>query len=125
MRERPSRPTTPSSRARDSQRTARVLIVARVALDEEGLAALVEREPAIESAVVLSELATAPEPSWRVTLTPRELQVAGLIDEGLSNSEIASHLYIELSTVKNHVHNILQKLRLSRRGQVTAMMHRR
>lgn len=46
------------------------------------------------------------------SLTRRETEIARLIDEGLSNKEIADRLHIELSTVKNHVHNILDKLQL-------------
>ena len=42
-------------------------------------------------------------------LTPRESQVLGLIGNGLSNTEIAQRLCIELPTVKNHVHNVLSK----------------
>ena len=43
-----------------------------------------------------------------------------LIGEGLSNKEIASSLQIELATVKNHVHNILEKLRVSSRTAAVA-----
>ncbi|MFN2228054.1 MAG: LuxR C-terminal-related transcriptional regulator [Anaerolineae bacterium] len=43
-------------------------------------------------------------------LTPRELQILALIDRGLTNQQIARELVIEVGTVKNHVHNILQKL---------------
>jgi DNA-binding NarL/FixJ family response regulator len=38
-----------------------------------------------------------------------------LIEDGLSNKEIATRLHIEVSTVKNHVHNILDKLQLHSR----------
>jgi DNA-binding NarL/FixJ family response regulator len=55
-------------------------------------------------------------------LTPRERQVVRLIDEGLSNKEIARRLSIEVRTVKNHVHNILQKLQVRRRGEAAARM---
>ncbi len=48
-------------------------------------------------------------------LTPRERQVVDLIDRGLSNKEIARTLHISLSTVKNHVHNILEKCEVHRR----------
>lgn len=48
-------------------------------------------------------------------LTKRETEIVRLIDEGLSNKEIAVHLHIEVSTVKNHVHNILDKLHLHNR----------
>ena len=43
-----------------------------------------------------------------------------LIDEGLSNKEIAARLCIELSTVKNHVHNLLEKLGVRGRGEAAA-----
>lgn len=48
-------------------------------------------------------------------LTRREREIVGLIGRGLSNKEIASSLRIEVPTVKNHVHNILEKLRVGRR----------
>lgn len=53
-------------------------------------------------------------------LTPRELEVLELIDEGLTNSEIADRLYIEVGTVKNHVHNILKKLDVASREDAAA-----
>ena len=48
-------------------------------------------------------------------LTRREAEIVRLIDDGLSNKEIAVRLHIEVSTVKNHVHNILDKLQLHNR----------
>lgn len=54
------------------------------------------------------------------TLTSREREIALLIDEGLSNRDIALRLHIELPTVKNHVHNILEKLKVHRRGEAAA-----
>jgi DNA-binding NarL/FixJ family response regulator len=53
-------------------------------------------------------------------LTSRELQITELISAGLSNKEIARRLNIGLSTTKSHVHNLLGKLNLQRRGQVVA-----
>lgn len=55
-------------------------------------------------------------------LTMRERQVVELIAEGLSNKEIAGRLCIEVATVKNHVHNILEKLEVSRRGDAVARL---
>jgi DNA-binding NarL/FixJ family response regulator len=55
-------------------------------------------------------------------LTDREYQVVKLIGDGLSNKEIAQRLGIEACTAKNHVQNILQKLKVHRRGQVTARL---
>jgi two-component system, NarL family, nitrate/nitrite response regulator NarL len=57
-------------------------------------------------------------------LTPRELDVLRLIEEGLSNKEIAAALSIQLPTVKNHVHRILAKLRVDRRSQAAARARR-
>lgn len=51
------------------------------------------------------------------SLTRRESDVLQLIGRGLSNKEIARELVISLSTVKHHVHNILDKLQLQRRSQ--------
>jgi two-component system nitrate/nitrite response regulator NarL len=53
-------------------------------------------------------------------LTARERQIVELIAEGLSNKEIGRRLYIEVATVKNHVHNILEKLQVNRRGEAAA-----
>lgn len=50
-----------------------------------------------------------------VSLTRREAEIVRLIEEGLSNKEIAIRLNIGVSTVKNHVHNILDKLQLHNR----------
>lgn len=51
-------------------------------------------------------------------LTRREAEIVRLIDDGLSNKEIATRLNIGVSTVKNHVHNILEKLQLRDRYSV-------
>ena len=58
-------------------------------------------------------------------LTLRELEIVRLIDEGRSNKEIALHLCIELSTVKNHVHSILGKLGVRRRAEAAARLRGR
>jgi DNA-binding NarL/FixJ family response regulator len=50
-------------------------------------------------------------------LTAREQEVVRLMDEGLSNKQIAARLSIEVATVKNHVHNILEKLKVGRRAE--------
>jgi len=63
------------------------------------------------------ELADAQATDSSQALTQRELEILVLIDRGLSNKEIASALSIEVSTVKNHVHHILGKLDVTRRGE--------
>jgi two-component system nitrate/nitrite response regulator NarL len=57
-------------------------------------------------------------------LTARELDVLCLIEEGRSNKEIAAALSIELPTVKNHVHRILEKLHVHRRSEAAARARR-
>ena|SRR5215211_2673203 len=54
------------------------------------------------------------------TLTAREFEIASLIENGLSNKQIARELFIEVTTVKNHVHRILDKLGVHGRGEVAA-----
>jgi two-component system, NarL family, nitrate/nitrite response regulator NarL len=55
-----------------------------------------------------------------VRLTARETQIVALIDDGLSNKEIAARLHISLATVKNHIHNLLDKLQARRRSEAAA-----
>ena len=52
--------------------------------------------------------------------TRRESQILQLVADGLSNKEIASLLGLELQTVKNYVHNILEKLRVQSRRAAAA-----
>lgn len=58
-------------------------------------------------------------------LTRREAEIVALIDEGLSNKQIAGRLSIELATVKNHVHSILEKLQVERRAEAAARVRSR
>jgi DNA-binding NarL/FixJ family response regulator len=53
-------------------------------------------------------------------LTTREIQTLRLISQGLSNKEIAREFGISVSTVKNHVHSVLEKLRVQSRSQAAA-----
>src|SRR5690606_29950041 len=53
-------------------------------------------------------------------LSERELQVLRKVAEGLNNREIGEDLHIAESTVKNHLRNILEKLRLRNRAQLVA-----
>jgi len=53
-------------------------------------------------------------------LTRREMEVLRFLSEGLPDKAIASRLGISQRTVKNHVHNILEKLQLQNRVQAAA-----
>ena len=55
-------------------------------------------------------------------LTTRELEVLELIGKGMTNQQIAEHLVIEVGTVKNHVHSILDKLNVSSRKEAAAYL---
>jgi len=59
------------------------------------------------------------------SLTAREREILELVDEGLSNKQIAKRLCIEMPTVKNHVHNILEKLHVRSRHEAAALMRER
>ncbi len=53
-------------------------------------------------------------------LSPRELEVAGLVAEGLSNPAIARRLYLSRPTIAHHVAHILTKLGFASRAQIAA-----
>jgi len=78
------------------------------------------------TAVVLGQVARAAPPRSlacaSATLTPRENEILALIDAGCSNKHIARKLGLEISTIKNHVHNILEKLQVERRGEAAAFV---
>ena len=72
----------------------------------------------------VAALAGGPGAERRDRLTRRELEIVGLIDDGLSNRAIAQRLSIEIPTVKNHVHNILEKLQVPTRAAAAAEFRR-
>jgi two-component system nitrate/nitrite response regulator NarL len=58
------------------------------------------------------------------TVTRRELEILRLVAEGLSNKEIGKRVSITEGTVKNHVHNALEKLHMDNRIQAAAYIVR-
>jgi DNA-binding NarL/FixJ family response regulator len=56
------------------------------------------------------------------TLTARETEIAQMILAGMSNKDIARRLNIGLATAKTHVHHLLGKLNLQRRGQAASWL---
>lgn len=56
-------------------------------------------------------------------LTGREMEILRLMQQGVSNKTISRELGIELSTVKNHVHSILAKLGVHRRGEAISLLY--
>jgi DNA-binding NarL/FixJ family response regulator len=71
----------------------------------------------------LAGLLREPEPPASLSpLSARENEILALVAAGRSNKEIARQLRISAATVKNHMHNILQKLQVTRRGQAAARL---
>src|SRR5688572_16892201 len=72
------------------------------------------------AATLLRSLATSTIADSRhavtARLTQREWEIIQLIERGLSNKEIERPLTIQVATVKNHVHNILEKLGVQHRA---------
>ena len=57
-------------------------------------------------------------------ISERELEIIRLIADGLSNKEIASHLFLSEGTVRNYLSSILDKLNLRDRTQVAVFYYR-
>jgi two-component system nitrate/nitrite response regulator NarL len=67
---------------------------------------------------------SSPAPPQGPSVTRRELEILQLVAEGLSNKEIGKRLSITEGTVKNHVHNALEKLGMENRIQAAAYIVR-
>lgn len=75
--------------------------------------------------VELSRESIVAERAGEVALTPRERQILQLMSERMSNQAIADALSLSLYTVKNHVHNILEKLQVDDRFDAIEHARRR
>ena len=60
----------------------------------------------------------------KLGLSARELEVLQLMAEGLSNQEIAGHLFVSLNTIKTHTSRIFEKLDVRRRTQAVEKARR-
>ncbi len=81
-------------------------------------------EEAVRYALDEDDAVPAP-PEEAVALTRRELEVAVLIGEGLTNREIATHLVISVRTAEKHVDRILRKLGVANRVQIARWLSER
>ena len=83
------------------------------------------QEVAMELLTRLIEESPQKEPTSKldlpVPLSPREVEVLELLARGQSNQQIATHLSISMSTVKNHVHQVIKKLEVSDRVQAAIL----
>jgi len=82
--------------------------------------------PPAVTRILISRLAQAPLTvgPWSA-LTPRELEVVEYLRLGFTNKEIARKLGIQVATVKNHMHNLLQKLRVHGRAAAASALGER
>jgi DNA-binding NarL/FixJ family response regulator len=76
----------------------------------------------IEEFVHTPDASTAAPPGFE-TLTEREREVLELIGKGLSNTEIASSLFLSLATVKTHVNRLFAKLGVRDRAQAVVVAY--
>jgi DNA-binding NarL/FixJ family response regulator len=71
-----------------------------------------------------SDTPAAPAAELPAGLTPREAEVLGLIGAGLSNTEIATQLFVSEATVKSHVNHMLPKIGARDRAQAVGYAYR-
>ena len=55
-------------------------------------------------------------------LSKREAEVVRLICQGLANREIAENLFISEFTVKDHIKNVMRKMRAGSRNEIVALL---
>jgi DNA-binding NarL/FixJ family response regulator len=77
---------------------------------------VVVREVRVDGPFVLDE-----NRARELQLTPRELQILGLIAEGLSNKEIAERVFVSENTVKTHASRVFDKLGARRRTEAVQL----
>ncbi len=73
----------------------------------------------IEPAEECAAIASTPH-----SLTPREREILALVAFGLQNKEIAERLGLSIATVRNHVHNILERLAVHSKLEAVALAYR-
>jgi non-specific serine/threonine protein kinase len=84
---------------------------------------LAEVEAALDAAAVSTSRTAGRDVAAAHGLTPRELEVLGLVAAGRSNREIAEALFVSIPTVKRHLSNILGKLDLPSRSALNTYAH--
>ena len=92
--------------------------------DEHTLDMLNLIEPAFTSALQRASLRSGPARLDICGLSTRELAVARMVSEGLTDKQIAQHLGVELSTVRTYLKRAFDKLGVQRRGGVAAAIGR-
>jgi DNA-binding NarL/FixJ family response regulator len=80
--------------------------------------ALSEEEPSPSSAAPTEQLST-PVSEHPARLTPREVEVLGLVATGMTNIQVAQRLFLSPRTVQRHLNSIYHKLGVSSRVAAT------
>ena len=84
--------------------------------------ALSEEEPStITSSAAPTEQLSTPVSEHPVGLTPREVEVLGLVAEGLTNPQVAQTLFLSPRTVQRHLNSVYRKLGVSSRAAATRL----
>lgn len=119
----------------NSQELIEVLISLRALGQSSGMLWLCDGADAISSAsnmpIDLTEVvdltdSTGPDEEATVPdhgLTPREVEVLGLLAKGFTNKEIGRELYVSHRTISTHVSNLLSKLHLKNRSEAASKYH--
>jgi two-component system, NarL family, nitrate/nitrite response regulator NarL len=84
-------------------------------LDSHTTAAVIRQFVANDEAPPSSQPAAAPRERERSPLSQREREIVALVAQGFKNKEMAEKMFISEQTVKNHLHNIFDKLGVSDR----------
>jgi DNA-binding NarL/FixJ family response regulator len=106
---------------KDADRAEIVNAVRTVAAGDQVLSPTITRR--VIEQFVGRRPAVAGIPPEFAELTPRELEVARFVANGLSNVDIAERLVLSVGTVKSHIAHILQKLQLADRVQVVVLAY--
>jgi DNA-binding CsgD family transcriptional regulator/tetratricopeptide (TPR) repeat protein len=104
----------------DEDESLRAALTELQALAARPAAAIVTRQLRERGA---KGLPRGPRPATRenpANLTPREVEVLGLVAKGLRNAQIAERLFVSQKTIDHHVSAILRKLDVHTRGEASA-----
>jgi len=99
----------------EGERVGKLLYLVKSKQDATGYASEI-----LEAFGPIAELAPVPAQLLIEPLSAREIEVLKLVEAGLSNQEIASKLFISITTVKRHISNIYAKLDVKTRTQAVS-----
>jgi DNA-binding CsgD family transcriptional regulator len=104
----------------DRDEALAVLAVAAREAGQLGMVPFTEWIGQLQAQLTAAPADGSPSRAGDSPLSPRELQVARLVGQGLTNKQIGQKLYVSERTAENHVQHILTKLGLRNRSQIAA-----